>query len=107
MGAGVGGVVGALLALAMHVGGFVPGGFGLMAVGPLLGVLVGAGAGAAAGSVVGGASEPNLAEFEATFSKSMLDRGTVLVGVACEDDDRRRMVMAVFRAHGARGLAAT
>lgn len=107
VGAGVGGVLGALLAVAMVVGGFVPNGVGVLAVGPLLGALAGAGAGAVAGSLVGGAWEPSLAQFEAEFYESMFEHGAVLVGVAWEDDDRRRMVLDVFRAHGARRLATT
>jgi hypothetical protein len=105
IGAGLGGAIGALIAGFTAVGAIATGGIGLIAAGPLVAALAGAGAGAAAGSVVGAAVGFAIPEHEVKFYDDALRKGSVLVGVQCDNDSQRTIAKEVFEARGAKRVS--
>lgn len=101
VGAGLGGAMGALIAGFTMVGALATGGVGLLAAGPLVAALAGAGAGAAAGGAVGTLVGLAIPQNEIKFYDDALRKGSVLVGVTCEDDNRRDLVNEIFKTSGA------
>lgn len=87
IGAGVGGATVAVVAGLTSIGAVATGGLGLVAAGPLVASLAGAGAGAAGGSILGGLVGLAIPEHEIKHYEDALDKGDVLIGVNCEDDD--------------------
>ena len=92
LGAGIGGVVGAVAAGLTTVGAVAAtGGVGLLAAGPIVGALAGAGAGGATGGIIGGLIGAGIPEVEAKYVDEALGKGAVMVGVEI-DEDRADMV---------------
>ena len=63
--------------------------------------LAGAGAGATAGGAVGTLVGLALPQNEIKFYDDALRKGAVLVGVSCEDSNRKGLVTDVFKTTGA------
>jgi len=101
VGAGTGGAIGALVAGFTMVGALATGGIGLLAAGPLVAALAGAGAGAAAGGTIGTLVGLALPQNEIKFYDDALRKGSVLVGVNCDDADRKALVSEIFKTSGA------
>ncbi len=101
IGAGAGGAIGALIAGLTLVGAIGSGGLGLVAAGPIIAALAGAGAGAATGGAVGTAIGLAIPEDEVKFYENAFKKGAVLVGVQCENDQTRKLVEDVLKAHKA------
>ncbi len=101
IGAGTGGAIGALVAGLTAVGAIATGGAGLLVAGPLVAALAGAGAGAAGGSILGGLIGLAIPEHEIKHYEDALAKGSVLVGVECDDADERKTAKAVFERHNA------
>jgi len=103
IGAGTGGAIGALVAGLTAVGAIATGGVGVLVAGPIVAALAGAGAGAAAGGVIGGAVGAAIPEHEVKHVNDAIERGSVLVGVLCENsDDRDRAKDTLKRANATR-----
>ena len=105
IGAGAGGALGALIAGFTMVGSLATGGVGLLAVGPIVAALAGAGAGAAAGGAVGTAVGLAIPEHEVKMYDDALRKGSVLIGVQCEDDETEKAVKEVFKAQNAKKIS--
>lgn len=97
IGAGAGGAVVALAAGLTAVGAVATGGAGLVVAGPLVAALAGAGVGAATGSVIGGAIGAAIPEHEVKFYEDAVKKGSVLVGVHCEDSDHKDIAKQAFK----------
>lgn len=97
IGAGAGGAVTALAAGLTAVGAVATGGAGLLVAGPLVAALAGAGAGAATGSVIGGAIGAAIPEHEVKHYEDAVEKGSVLVGVHCEDSDHKDIAKEAFK----------
>ena len=97
IGAAAGGATLALVAGLTSVGAIATGGAGLIAAGPLVAALAGAGAGAAGGSALGAAIGAAIPEHEVKHYEDAIEKGSVLVGVQCEDGDRKDTVKDVFK----------
>ncbi len=96
IGAGTGGAIGALVAGFTAVGALATGGAGLVAVGPVVAALAGAGAGATGGAVVGGGIGLAIPEHEVKHYQEALDKGSVMLGVECDDSDAKDTAKDVF-----------
>jgi hypothetical protein len=96
IGAGTGGAVGALVAGLTSVGAVATGGAGLIAAGPVVAALAGGGTGAAVGGVAGASIGAFIPENEVKFYEDALEKGSVLVGVECDDKDRKETVENTF-----------
>ncbi len=96
IGAGTGGAIGALIAGFTAVGVLATGGIGVIAAGPIVAALAGAGAGATAGAGVGALIGLAIPEHEVKHYEEALEKGSVLVGVNCEDSEQADAVKAVF-----------
>ncbi len=105
IGAGTGGAIGAVVAGLTLVGAVASGGAGLVVAGPLVAALAGAGAGAAGGSVLGGLIGLAIPEHEIKHYEEAIERGSVLVGVECDDSDERKAAKAVFERHNAEKIS--
>jgi hypothetical protein len=101
IGAGAGGAIGAVVAGLTLVGAVASGGAGLLVAGPLVAALAGAGAGAAGGSVLGGLIGLAIPEHEVKHYEEAIERGSVLVGVECDDSDERKAAKAIFERYNA------
>lgn len=103
LGATTGGAVGALVAGLTAAGAVATGGAGLLIAGPLVAALAGAGAGAAGGSILGGAIGFSIPENEIKHHEDALKKGSMLVGVNCDekDDDRRDAIKNTLEECGA------
>jgi hypothetical protein len=87
VGATSGGAIGALIGGLTAVGTIATGGTGLLVAGPIVAALAGAGTGATAGGVLGGLVGAAIPKHEVKHYEDALNKGSVLVGVTCEDDD--------------------
>lgn len=96
IGAGAGGAIGAVVAGLTLVGAVASGGAGLVVAGPLVAALAGAGAGAAGGGLLGGLIGLAIPEHEVKFYEDAVEKGSVLVGVECEDSEQRRRAKEIF-----------
>lgn len=105
LGATTGGAVGALVVGLTAVGTIATGGLGLLAAGPIVAALAGAGAGAATGGVIGGAIGSSLPEHEIKAVESALERGSVLIGVECENSDEQSRVKSILKETGAERMS--
>lgn len=105
VGAGAGGALGALIAGFTMVGALATGGVGLLAAGPIVAALAGAGAGAAAGGAVGTVVGLAIPENEIKFYDDALRKGSVLVGVNCEDSNRESVVRETFEGARAKKIS--
>lgn len=88
LGAASGGAVGALIGGLTAVGTVATGGAGLLVAGPIVAALAGAGAGATGGGVLGGLVGAAIPEHEIKHYEDALSKGSVLVGVNLEDDEK-------------------
>src|SRR5690606_38987047 len=85
LGAASGGAIGALIGGLTAVGTIATGGAGLLVAGPVVAALAGAGAGAAGGGVLGGLVGAAIPEHEVKHYEDALSKGSVLIGVTCEE----------------------
>lgn len=85
-GATGGGALGALVGGLTAVGAVATGGTGLLVAGPIVAALAGAGTGATAGGVLGGLVGAAIPEHEVKHYEDALNKGSVLIGVTCDDD---------------------
>ena len=97
IGAGAGGAVAALAAGLTTVGTVATGGAGLLVAGPVVAALAGAGAGAATGGVIGGAIGAAVPEHEIKYYEDAVRKGSVLVGVHCEDEEHKTVAKQTFK----------
>lgn len=86
VGAGLGGVLGAIAAGLVAVGTVAVPGVGFFAAGPIVAALAGAGAGGAAGGLMGGLVGMGIPEHEARLHLDELKEGSILLGVQAHDD---------------------
>lgn len=105
IGAGTGVAVGALVAGLTAVGAVATGGVGLLVAGPIVAAFAGAGAGAAAGGLLGGAIGAAIPEHEIKHVEEAISKGSVLVGVHCDDSDDRERVRKIFKNTGASSVS--
>lgn len=105
IGAGSGGAVGALIAGFTTVGAIASGGAGLIAAGPLVAALAGGGTGAAVGGAVGASVGAFIPEDEVKHYQDAIEKGSVLVGVECDDSDRKDVVKDTFENYNASRVA--
>lgn len=101
IGAASGGAIGALVGGLTAVGTIATGGAGILIAGPLAAALAGAGAGAAAGGVLGGLIGAATPEHEIKHYEDALARGSVLVGVSCENDAQKAVAQRTLKGCGA------
>jgi len=101
VGALSGGAIGALIAGLTAVGTIATGGAGILVAGPIAAALAGAGAGAAAGGVLGGLIGAATPEHEIKHYEDALERGSVLVGVSCEQDTAKELARRTLKGCGA------
>jgi len=97
LGAGTGGAIGALAVGLTAVGTLATGGAGLIAAGPIVAALAGAGAGATAGAITGGAIGAAIPEHEIKHYEDAIQRGSVLVGVHCQEEETRDLAKQCFQ----------
>ena len=100
-GAGLGGIVGALVALA------VPGLGTVLAIGPLLGALNGAAAGGVVGGLLagsGGLKPLNLPEAVEKQIQHHFGEGNILISVHSSDPIHLSKALSVFRSEGAKDV---
>ncbi|MEA5486595.1 hypothetical protein VB775_07175 [Pseudanabaena sp. CCNP1317] len=64
-----------------------------------------AGAGAAAGGLLGGAIGAAIPEHEIKHVEEAISKGSVLVGVHCDDSDDRERVRKIFKNTGASSVS--
>lgn len=107
IGGGLGGAVGALVAGFTAVGALAATGVGIIAAGPLVAALAGAGAGAAAGGVLGGLIGLGIPEHEVKFYQDALNKGSVLVGVRSDSNNRSFIESTMDRYGAQRGTVAS
>jgi len=101
VGAASGGALGALIGGLTAVGTIATGGAGILVAGPVAAALAGAGAGAAAGGVLGGLIGAATPEHEIKHYEDALARGSVLVGVSCEQDQAKELAKRTLKGCGA------
>jgi len=100
-GAGIGGIVGALVALA------VPGLGPVLALGPLLGALNGAAAGGVVGGLLagsGGLKPLNLPEAVEQRIKHHFGEGDILISIHSTEPLHLSKALSIFRSEGATGI---
>lgn len=102
IGAGSGGAIGALVAGLTSVGAIATGGVGILAAGPLIAAFAGAGAGALGGGAIGGAIGAAIPEHEVKHYQDALEKGSVMIGVECDDSDVKDIVEETFNEFDAR-----
>lgn len=91
------GSIGALVAGLTAVGTVATGGAGFIVAGPLFAALAGAGAGAVAGGVLGGIVGLAIPEHEIKYIGDAIKKGSVLIGVECEDSLDKDTVRKTFK----------
>jgi hypothetical protein len=101
IGAAAGGAVGALVAGLTAVGTIATGGAGLLVAGPIVAAFAGAGAGAAAGATLGAIAGFAVPEHEVKYYEDAIKKGSVLIGIECEDAARRERVVEICEDSGA------
>jgi hypothetical protein len=101
IGAASGGALGALIGGLTAVGTIATGGAGILVAGPLAAALAGAGAGAAAGGVLGGLAGAAMPEHEIKHYEDAIEKGSVLVGVSCEEDTEKEVAKRTLKGIGA------
>jgi hypothetical protein len=100
-GAGIGGLVGAFVSLA------VPGLGSVLALGPLLGLLNGAAAGGAVGGLLGGSGglKPlNLPDAVEKRIHQHLGEGDILISIHSNDPRKLSKALAIFQSEGAANI---
>lgn len=88
LGATTGAAITAIAASLTAVGAVASGGLGLLVSGPAIAALAGAGAGAAGGSIIGGIIGAAIPEHEVKFLEDAVEKGSVLVGVEYDDNNK-------------------
>lgn len=101
-----GGVLGAIAAGMTAVGSFVAPGIGLVVAGPIVAAFAGGAAGATTGGLVGALVGLGIPEHEAKRYENQLSKGSVLVAVEAENDDRAEIAREVFEHNAAYHIAA-
>ena len=92
-----GAAIGALVAGFTTVGAIATGGAGLLVAGPLVAAFAGAGVGAAGGGLLGAGIGAAIPEHEVKHYEEALEKGSVLVGVECDDGDQKDEAKDVFK----------
>jgi hypothetical protein len=95
------GTVGALVGGLTAVGSIVTGGAGLLVAGPIVAALAGGGAGAAAGAGLGALIGSAIPEHQVKHYEEAITKGSVLVGVQCDDSERKKLIKRVCEGAGA------
>lgn len=88
VGAATTGVIAALAASLTAVGTVATGGAGLLVAGPVVAALAAGGAGAAAGATVGAIVGAFIPEHEIKFYEDAIEKGSVLIGVKYNSDNK-------------------
>lgn len=101
IGAASGGAIGALIAGLTAVGTVATGGAGILVAGPIAAALAGAGAGAATGGVLGGLIGAAAPEHEIKHYEDAIEKGSVLVGVTCEESAEKELAQRTLKGVGA------
>jgi hypothetical protein len=101
IGAASGGAIGALVAGLTAVGTIATGGAGILVAGPIAAALAGAGAGAATGGVIGGLIGAATPEHEIKHYEDAIEKGSVLVGVTCNQDGEEEIAKRTLKGVGA------
>ena len=96
-----GGVLGAVIGGLTLVGSIVLPGAGLLAVGPIVGVLTGGLVGTAAGGLIGALAGAGIPEHEAKFYEDALKQNGNILVVAHVTKDYEKEIRALFERYGA------
>ncbi len=105
VGAAGGGAIGALIGGLTAVGTIATGGAGILVAGPLAAALAGAGAGAATGGLLGGVIGATMPEHEVKHYEDALEKGSVLVGVTCNEAEEKEIAKRTLKGIGASKVA--
>ena len=105
-GATAGGAFGAITALLMSASIIPSGGLSLVAIGPLFATLAGLGAGSFAGGVIGALVGAGVPEHEAKLYENSVKDGSILLAVAVENHDEKKLAEKVLKAADAVKIAA-
>jgi predicted phage tail protein len=101
IGAGTGGVLGALLAGLTATGAVLIPGAQLLVVGPLVSILAGVGTGAAVGGLAGALSAVGISAAESSRYVDEIKAGKAVVLAHTKDDEQARLVRSVLMSEGA------
>jgi hypothetical protein len=101
IGAGTGGVMGALLAGLTMIGAVAIPGAALFVVGPIVAVLAGTGAGAALGGLAGGLSAAGISAAESKKYEDEIKAGKVVIIAHTKNDIETQCARSVLMAQGA------
>lgn len=91
IGAATTGVIAAVVGGLTAVGAVATGGAGLLATGPIVAALAAGGAGAAAGGTVGAIIGAFIPEHEIKYYEDAIEKGSVLVGVKYNSDNKDKI----------------
>lgn len=105
-GAGVGGILGAIVGMVASAGVIVIPGLNLVVAGALVTGLAGLGAGGFVGGLVGGLIGSGIPEHEAKLFEKEIQSGNVLVAVQTTSSEQEKMVKDIFRELDATSIAA-
>ncbi len=101
IGAGTGGVLGALLAGLTMVGGVVIPGASLLVVGPLVAMLTGVGTGAALGGLAGALSAAGISAAESKKYEDEIKAGKAVIIAHTNNDAQTQVARSILMANGA------
>lgn len=99
MGAGVGGLIGAVAGTVLSAGVIVIPGLNLVVAGTIISALAGLGTGAVAGGLVGGLIGAGIPEHEAKYYEKALAQGHILVAVQTANSEQKKATEAVFNSY--------
>lgn len=105
-GAGLGGVVGAVLSTLTVVGAMSIPGVNFVVSGPLVAALTGLGAGAVTGGLIGGLVGAGIPEHEAKLYEKEITAGGALLAVKSRDGSQKDRIKEVLKAGKAYNIAA-
>ncbi len=106
VGAEAGGIFGALTALLISASVIPSGGLALVAIGPIAATFAGLGAGGLAGGLIGALVGAGIPEHEAKLYEKDVQSGSILLAVACESSDERKLAEKVLKDTPASKVAA-
>ena len=101
IGAGTGGVLGALIAGLTMVGAVAIPGVSLLVVGPIIAVLAGAGTGAALGGLAGALSAAGISTAEAVKYEQQLRAGKAVIVAHTKNDAQTQLARSILMSEGA------
>lgn len=105
-GAGIGGIVGGLLAVAAGTGALVFPGLNIVVAGYLISGLAGVGAGAATGGLLGALVGSGIPEHEAKLYEKELSKDSILIAVKTETSEQAQQVERILKSVDAANIAA-